>query len=160
MKDVADATVVDSGFKSAHLVAQVLEGLVNVLYPTYDDTEDNLLQMENKTSQSTQIFPQRAQKMQRILMLMAQMKTQLKITKIMVEATTVPVVVIRSHFCENITDGLMVHEITKIVVVSPRKKATNIHQHLINNSTRVIEIITIAKGKKMPEDVRRIVKDR
>ena len=50
MKDVADEIVADAGYQSAHLVAQVVEGIVNVLYPKDDDTKDTLLQMENTTS--------------------------------------------------------------------------------------------------------------
>ena len=56
--------MVDAGFQSTNIVAQLVEVLSNFLQPTYDDNEDTLLQMENATSQSTQILPQLMQQIQ------------------------------------------------------------------------------------------------
>ena len=36
-KDVDDKTVLGAGFQSANIVAQVVEGVSNVLHPTYND---------------------------------------------------------------------------------------------------------------------------
>ena len=74
--------------------------------------------------------------------------------------TTVPVVVtIKEPHCgDNSTYGIMVHAITKGVIVAPRRKATNIQQHSITTSTGTIEIVTIVIENKIPEDVGRIVK--
>ena len=58
--------MVGAGFQSVHIGAHVVEGLTNVLQPTDNDTEYNLFQMKNETSQFTQIFPQLVQKMQQI----------------------------------------------------------------------------------------------
>ena len=77
LKDFSDKTVVDSGFQSAHIVSQVVEGLANLLNPTEDDTENTSFQMANATSQYTQILPQLVQKMQQNQTLMDQMQTQL-----------------------------------------------------------------------------------
>ena len=69
----------------------------------------------------------------------------------MVEMTTAPVVetrVKRSHFGDNSTSGIMVHAITKEVVVAPRQKVIKKMLHSINNSTGEIEIITIVVRKK------------
>ena len=57
MKDVADETVVDAGFQSENIVEKLVEGIANVLNPTYNDNEDIKIQMENATSQSTQMLP-------------------------------------------------------------------------------------------------------
>ena len=60
------------GFQLAHIVAQVVEGLVNVVQTTDYDTEDNLIQMENTTIQSTQILTELVKKMQQMQTLLAQ----------------------------------------------------------------------------------------
>ena len=62
--------------------------------------------------------------------------------------TTLPVVVTikEPHFEENYTSGIMVHAITKGVIVAPNHNATNIQQHSTINSTGDIAILT-AKGK-------------
>ena len=66
LKGVADKTMADSGFQLEHIVEKVVEGLENVLKRKYNDTEENLFQMTNVTSQSTQILPQLLQKMQQM----------------------------------------------------------------------------------------------
>ena len=62
--------------------------------------------------------------------------------------TTKPVLetrVTRSYFGDNYTDGLIVHAISKGLVVSPSQKATNTIKHSIDNSTVTITIFTIVK---------------
>ena len=132
----------------------MVEGLAKFLQPTYDDTGDTLFQMENATIQSTQILSQLVQQMQQMKTLMVQMHTQLKKTTKLVEMKISLVMetrVIRSHFGEISTAAIMVHEITKGVLVAQRQKATNTQQHSIKNSTGSIEIVTIVKQKKCLE---------
>ena len=43
LKDADGKTVVDAGFISTHLVAQVVEGITNILQPTGDGNEGTLL---------------------------------------------------------------------------------------------------------------------
>ena len=48
----------DAVFQSENIVAQVVEGLANVLHPTDKDNGDNLSQMANATIYSTKMLPQ------------------------------------------------------------------------------------------------------
>ena len=57
LKDVADKNVADAGFQSAKCLEQVVEGLVNLLQPTDNDDEDNVIKMKNAIIQSTQMLP-------------------------------------------------------------------------------------------------------
>ena len=58
-------------------MAQVVEGISNVLQPKENDTEYILFQMDNTTSQSTQILSQLVHKMKQIQTLMAHINTKL-----------------------------------------------------------------------------------
>ena len=63
----------------------------------------------------------------------------------MAEITTTLVMETRAtryHFRNNSTSGLMVHEITRGVVVTPGQKATKTMQLSINNPTIAIAIFT------------------
>ena len=74
----------------------------------------------------------------------------------MVEITTTLVVATgatRSHFGDNYTAGLVVHEITVGVVVAPSQKSTKIMWLSINKSTVVVAIVTIVIRIKMPDGV-------
>ena len=55
LKYVADGNMVDTYFHSANIVAQVVDGIANVLQPKDDDNKDTLIQTDNATIQSTQI---------------------------------------------------------------------------------------------------------
>ena len=69
----------------------------------------------------------------------------------MMGMTTTPVVetiVTRSHFGDNSDAGLIVHAITKGVIVYPRHNTTKKLQHSINNSTGEVSIVTIVITKK------------
>ena len=59
----------------------------------------------------------------------------------------------RSHFEDNSTAGLMVHEITRRDVVAPRQKATRTMKLSINNSIGAIEIVTTVIRTTMPGGV-------
>ena len=72
--------MVDAGFHSENIVAQVVEGLANVFYPEDDDNKDNIIQMDIATSHTTQMSPQLLHQMQQIKTLMAHIKTQLNNT--------------------------------------------------------------------------------
>ena len=41
--------MVGAGFKSEHIVAQVVEGHAHLLHPKDYETEDNLFQIDNET---------------------------------------------------------------------------------------------------------------
>ena len=69
-------------------------------------------------------------------------------TEIMVEMTTVAVVVTRYSFGDYCTVGLMLHVITKGVIVAPRRKGTKIQTNPITAPMGAIAIVAIAKGKK------------
>ena len=69
------------------------------------------------------------------------------------EITTAQLVETRvtsSHFGNNYTDVIMVHAITKGVLVAPRQIDTKTQQNSINNSTAAVEIFTTVKIKTMP----------
>ena len=63
--------MVDVGFQSEHLVEKLVEGIANVLHPTYNDNKETLIQMEKATSQPTQILPQLLQQMQQMQIVLA-----------------------------------------------------------------------------------------
>ena len=65
---------------------------------------------------------------------------------------TVTMVITRSHF-EKSTSGLMVHAITKGVIVDLRQKAAKIQQHSINISIGAKKMVTIVKVKTTPDGV-------
>ena len=50
--------MLDAGFQSENVVAQVVAVIYNVLQPTDDDNEDTIIQMANSTKKSTQNLPQ------------------------------------------------------------------------------------------------------
>ena len=77
LKDVSDETVPDTSFQLEHIVEQVVEGLANIFKPSYDDTENNLLQMANANNQSTQMMPQLVHKIQQMQTLLVQMQNNL-----------------------------------------------------------------------------------
>ena len=56
----------DAGFQSENIVAQVVEGIADVLYPTDKDNGDNLSQMANATIYSTKMLPQLLQQMKQM----------------------------------------------------------------------------------------------
>ena len=65
LKDVSDKIVVDAGFQSAHLVAQVVEGLSKVFQTTDYDNEDTLFQMANAISHFSYYYSSRTASMSR-----------------------------------------------------------------------------------------------
>ena len=71
---------------------------------------------------------------------MVEISIELAVTKI----------VTGSHFGYNYIARIMAHAITKVFFVAPRHKSTKTQQHLINNSTVAITIVTIDKIKTMP----------
>ena len=74
----------------------------------------------------------------------------------MVEMTTTLAVAktsTRSHFGNNYNAGIMVHSITRGVVVDPRQKATKKMKLSINNSMGVISIVTTVIRRTMPDGV-------
>ena len=153
--------MVDVGFQSENIVAQVVEVLANFLQATYDDNKDNIIQMANETSQSTNISPQLMHQRQQMQILMAQTQTQLNNTNKIVETTTTLVVVTRAssyQFVDNYTAGLMVHAITRKLVVGPRQKARKTMQLSINYSTGAITIGIIMIIITRPGDVVHTVK--
>ena len=80
MKDVADKKVVEEGFQSENIVAQMVEVLTNILQPTDKDNEDTIIQMENSTIHHTKMLPQLLEQMRQMQTLMVQMNTQLNNT--------------------------------------------------------------------------------
>ena len=80
LKRIAEENVVGAIFQSKNIVAQVVEGISNVLHPTDEDNDYDIIQMVNSTIHSTQMLPQLMQKMQKMQTLMAKMQTQLNIT--------------------------------------------------------------------------------
>ena len=55
----------------------MVEVLANIFKPSYDDTENNLLQMANANNQSTQMMPQLVHKIQQMQTLLVQMQNNL-----------------------------------------------------------------------------------
>ena len=58
LKDFSDQNVLDVGFQSENVVAQVVAVISNFLKPTDNDNEDTIIQMANSTKKSTQNLPQ------------------------------------------------------------------------------------------------------
>ena len=64
----------------------------------------------------------------------------------------------RYHFGDTSTSGLMVHEITRGVVVSPSQNSTKKMQLSVKYSTGAIKIVTTVIGITMPAGVGQTVK--